>query len=165
MKCLTCSAETQPVDHEGLLLHACPQGHGLWCSPQDLLEAVRTDPNTIGRGSTYEELSALMDVREFDVEEGDEERTCPMCGRTMGSVRYAYHSDVVIDACRTHGVWLDDGELEALEEWARQHFAPDSPEGRAYAERMEARKHEDTYVEGRLGLFQGIRAALSGHRG
>lgn len=44
----------------------------------------------------------------------DESRTigCPVCGDAMEVVK---HHDVHIDWCREHGIWLDDGELEAIQ--------------------------------------------------
>ncbi|MCB9666190.1 MAG: zf-TFIIB domain-containing protein [Alphaproteobacteria bacterium] len=37
---------------------------------------------------------------------------CPVCGATMELVK---HHGVHLDWCREHGVWLDDGELDALQ--------------------------------------------------
>lgn len=44
----------------------------------------------------------------------DEGRTlkCPVCDKDMEIEK---HHDVHIDWCREHGVWLDDGELEAIQ--------------------------------------------------
>jgi Zn-finger nucleic acid-binding protein len=41
---------------------------------------------------------------------------CPKCGAEMAAQEYAHCSAVVIDVCpEGHGVWLDGGELRALE--------------------------------------------------
>jgi len=43
-------------------------------------------------------------------------RYCPKCNREMEQREYARCSQVMIDVCPTcHGVWLDKGEIEALE--------------------------------------------------
>jgi Zn-finger nucleic acid-binding protein len=39
---------------------------------------------------------------------------CPRCGRYMNRENFARISGVVIDRCRDHGVWLDEGELERI---------------------------------------------------
>ncbi len=42
---------------------------------------------------------------------------CPECGRVMNRVNFGYRSGVVMDQCKEHGVWLDNGELIHLMEW------------------------------------------------
>lgn len=42
--------------------------------------------------------------------------SCPACGSPTESTEYAYCSQVVINRCpKCGGVWLDKGELEAIE--------------------------------------------------
>lgn len=35
----------------------------------------------------------------------------------MQRLMYAYDSGVHIDSCKTHGIWLDAGELQRIEAW------------------------------------------------
>jgi len=43
---------------------------------------------------------------------------CPKCGTSMERRRYGLGSQTVIDACpEGHGLWLDRGELEELEQF------------------------------------------------
>lgn len=44
---------------------------------------------------------------------------CPECGQLMNRINFGSSSGVVIDQCRAHGVWLDNGELIHLMEWRR----------------------------------------------
>ena len=44
---------------------------------------------------------------------------CPTCGKIMNRVNFGYMSGVVMDQCRKHGVWLDNGELVQLMEWKK----------------------------------------------
>lgn len=39
---------------------------------------------------------------------------CPRCGRFMNRENFARMSGIVVDCCRDHGVWLDEGELESI---------------------------------------------------
>lgn len=129
-------------EHEGVSVEICPDGHGLWISQRDLMRAVRTDDLSTGQSNTYEEEEALLKVMNRDIETGDQVRDCPMCRKPLNSVQYAFTSGVVIDSCRIHGIWLDGGELEQLEEWAAQRFAPGSEEDAAFAARIAAREAE-----------------------
>ena len=45
--------------------------------------------------------------------------SCPDCGKMMNRVNYAAMSGVVVDQCREHGIWLDNGELVHLMEWQK----------------------------------------------
>lgn len=44
---------------------------------------------------------------------------CPECGQLMNRINFGSSSGVVVDQCRAHGVWLDNGELIHLMEWRR----------------------------------------------
>lgn len=44
---------------------------------------------------------------------------CPECGILMNRVNFSYRSGVVMDQCREHGVWLDNGEITHLMEWKK----------------------------------------------
>jgi len=70
---------------------------------------------------------------------------CPVCGKFMNRTNLGANSGVVIDQCRRHGVWLDNGELIHLMEWKRaggqlraEVKVSDSPKYRTRAERGHA---------------------------
>ncbi|HAD05047.1 MAG: hypothetical protein A2091_03915 [Desulfuromonadales bacterium GWD2_61_12] len=44
---------------------------------------------------------------------------CPECDKFMNRVNFGATSGVVVDQCKEHGVWLDNGELIHLMEWKR----------------------------------------------
>jgi Zn-finger nucleic acid-binding protein len=44
---------------------------------------------------------------------------CPECGKFMNRVNFGYRSGVVMDQCKQHGVWLDNGEIIHLMEWKK----------------------------------------------
>ena len=44
---------------------------------------------------------------------------CPSCTKLMNRVNFARVSGVVIDSCRTHGVWFDADELRRVVEFVR----------------------------------------------
>lgn len=46
-------------------------------------------------------------------------KKCPECGVLMNRVNFAAMSGVVVDQCKEHGMWLDNGELIHLMEWKR----------------------------------------------
>ena len=64
-------------------------------------------------GGPATEASSAAPTRE----EGD--RPCPVCGKTMMIER---RNGIRIDACDDHGVWLDNGELEAMTKVVRRRL-------------------------------------------
>ncbi len=44
---------------------------------------------------------------------------CPVCEIFMNRVNFGHKSGVVIDQCRDHGIWLDNGEITHLMEWKK----------------------------------------------
>jgi Zn-finger nucleic acid-binding protein len=44
---------------------------------------------------------------------------CPDCRVLMNRVNFGQRSGVVVDECKIHGIWLDNGELTHLLEWKK----------------------------------------------
>ncbi len=44
---------------------------------------------------------------------------CPRCGSIMERLNFGRRSGIVVDACREHGTWFDQGELDAALEFVR----------------------------------------------
>jgi Zn-finger nucleic acid-binding protein len=44
---------------------------------------------------------------------------CPKCGTLMNRVNFAHRSGVIVDVCRTDGVWFDRDELRRIIEFIR----------------------------------------------
>ena len=64
----------------------------------------------------------FKEIANINNERGNKDRKvryikCPECGKIMNRVNFGFRSGVVMDQCRQHGVWLDNGELIHLMEW------------------------------------------------
>ncbi|MBN1393821.1 MAG: zf-TFIIB domain-containing protein [Pirellulales bacterium] len=46
-------------------------------------------------------------------------RKCPVCGKLMNRRNFGRSSGVIIDICRSHGVWFDANELPRILAWVR----------------------------------------------
>jgi len=157
-RCVICLEDTVERQHEDVTLDACPNGHGVWLLERELVDAVHTVADGSRTGMTYEEGRSLTMVMDHDVKVDDEVRDCPMCERPMNSVEYAFTSGVVIDACPTHGVWLDAGELDQLEQAAEQRADPSSPESLDAEARRAARDEAgNRQVELKLSIVDSLR--------
>jgi Zn-finger nucleic acid-binding protein len=94
---------------------ACPSCQGMWLDSGELekIEDVKEHDYS-------EELQRIPDyignAYEMARQQARPDRRCPKCGSEMASREYAYCSQVIIDVCpKCTGIWLDKGEIEALE--------------------------------------------------
>lgn len=100
-----------PMDR-GAAIHACGSCGGIfvaaraWCTfleRPDLVAAI--EHRLPKRGPPPSALVPLV--------------TCASCGAQMERGRFAASSGVVVDVCPRHGVWLDQGELSRVADYAR----------------------------------------------
>lgn len=116
MKCPVDRTDLLGRRYEGeITVDLCPACHGVWLDPGEL-EAIE---ETHERDHA-EELARMADLgyNAYELAQQKHGRTlyCPRCGAEMETREYARCSQVMIDVCpRAHGIWLDRGEIEALE--------------------------------------------------
>jgi uncharacterized protein len=100
---------------EGIEVDQCPTCAGMWLDDGEL-EAIQKKtghdykkqlselPNDVGASITVVEQLDQGPI------------TCPKCNVEMSSREYAYCSQIIVDTCPEGcGVWLDRGEIQALE--------------------------------------------------
>jgi len=103
----------------------CPVCSGVWLE-QGELEALQAAHAHDRPAEEPESVRAAFDMARRELEPPG---PCPVCGVSMDRHEYGYASQILVDACpRGHGLWLDAGELEALERFfARQRANSESP--------------------------------------
>ncbi len=94
---------------------ACPACGGMWLDPGELEGIQETKERDYS-----EELARMPDLgyNAYKLARQKVGRTlyCPKCNIEMEAREYARCSQVMIDVCpECHGIWLDKGEIEALE--------------------------------------------------
>jgi Zn-finger nucleic acid-binding protein len=70
---------------------------------------------------------------------------CPECGVLMNRVNYGAMSGVVVDQCKEHGMWLDNGELVHLMEWKKAGGQLLAPKGTPRQEEREYHRPVPSY--------------------
>ncbi len=111
MKCPRDGTELARVEILGLELDKCHQCDGIWCDPGELERL---------RDAKVEDIEEALESKYGDPEykEGDIDAhmRCPRCGDArMMEQFYTYVNPVKVDRCeRCHGIWVDDGELNAI---------------------------------------------------
>ena len=113
-------------------LEHCQRCFGLFFDVGELERVLEVGTDNIGgvRHALIERINSDRHMAERKVRY----RKCPVCREFMRRAGYAKRSGVVVDICRHHGVWLDNGELVHLLEWTKaggrelqKEPAPDVP--------------------------------------
>lgn len=98
-------------------IERCDVCFGLFFDPNELeslLEATVSNVFSINR----ELLADIKKTIRID-EKAAFYIKCPICDKIMNRVNFGTNSGVIIDRCKEHGVWLDNGELKHLFEWMK----------------------------------------------
>lgn len=107
----------------GATVGHCTHCFGLHFAPgalQITLDHVAAQVREINRGRIEQIISQRVrpDVVRY--------KPCPVCQKLMNRNAFSKHIAIIVDECREHGVWLDNGEFTVLAEWmeagGRQHM-------------------------------------------
>ncbi len=118
--CPHCQIELQTVvinQAEPLSIERCNQCFGLFFDPGELETYLETS------------VSGVFDINLEHIKNINEDRyrtrqkvkyiQCPVCELFMNRINFGHRSGVIVDRCKNHGVWLDNGELTHLLEWKK----------------------------------------------
>ena len=108
--CPRCTRALEQTDHSDLLCDKC---HGVFVKHAEL--AARIDSARPSQPSSEGPRHASSRPPESTVQYG----RCPECSDVMTRMNFGRHSGIVVDACRSHGTWFDQGELDAVLEFVR----------------------------------------------
>jgi Zn-finger nucleic acid-binding protein len=100
---------------DDVFVDACPKCKGIFLSRGELQKIEAAHEHDYSEMmSRMPDLVARAYERARQRAEG--ELNCPKCGSEMETREYAYCSQVMINKCvKCGGIWLDRGEVEALE--------------------------------------------------
>ncbi len=108
MLCPECQKPLVIVEFNQIELDTCPDCDGLWFDAQELHQLF----TLVGASERLKQLEAQLDKLPHTTPR----RNCPRCqGRLTPVQAAAASSELILDECpREHGIWFDQGELEAL---------------------------------------------------
>ena len=138
IRCPVCNINMDKGDQAGITLDNCSSCGGTWYDRSELEQLLRKSKDDLEK---VEEQPASKDPEEpspslgFSRQERDAffrsgrtgnvsrravrqsksvYRKCPHCQSMMNRVNYLQKTGVVVDVCRQHGIFLDEGEFDAL---------------------------------------------------
>ncbi|PKN45203.1 MAG: hypothetical protein CVU59_09725 [Deltaproteobacteria bacterium HGW-Deltaproteobacteria-17] len=98
----------------------CPKCRGIWLDAGELEKIQQTqeiDYSSRLKAAINADAAKFNHGRQLD----EASLTCPSCAATMEKQEHGFNKWIVIDFCpQCRGIWLDEGELEALEIYYEQ---------------------------------------------
>ena len=110
LKCPRCREDMQGLKLGSITARECAQCGGLWLDPESLQKLANAREESAGV------VSALAARVPLNAIAPDVVRyiPCPRCDKLMNRSNFARFSGVILDVCKSHGVWLDRGELQRV---------------------------------------------------
>lgn len=148
---MKCPIDRQPLEksfYEGSIdVDSCSTCNGVWLDKGELesIQKLRKNNYDLELDERSLTSSHIKNTYQLGKKPADRELTCPSCQSTMIQKEYGYGSLIMIDVCPNitcQGMWLDHGELKALEIYYENS-------------RREQKKHEVTdFISSLLALFR-----------
>lgn len=109
LPCPRCAETMAALTLGDVAVRECAACGGLWLDPATLQRLCDARER-------HAEITGMLAARTPSAAAPDTVRyvPCPSCRKLMNRVNFARTSGVIMDVCRTHGVWLDRGELERV---------------------------------------------------
>lgn len=147
MKCPRCDTEMNEVTVNQTAVDLCPNCEGSWYDAEELGEIMAVPKEALRES----ELNPILEEDKLDRIDVEEPLNCPRCGEPMLRYKYLITSEITLDECHQHGIWLDDGELTKMFEFLQKWETPD-PKLMAKMEmelarlKQEAREKEEHFL-------------------
>ncbi len=109
--------QTVVLNESALHIERCQSCFGLFFDPGEIETLLDSAVSPVF--SVNFELLNNVNQDRYNKEKAVKYHECPVCQTLMNRVVFGYRSGVVIDRCKSHGVWLDAGEISHLLEWKK----------------------------------------------
>jgi Zn-finger nucleic acid-binding protein len=109
LPCPRCKATMQALKLGATRANECAECGGLWLDAQSLQRLVdqrEQHASIIGELSRHVPATRTPETIRYV--------PCPRCTKLMNRVNFAHSSGVILDVCKSDGVWLDRGELQRV---------------------------------------------------
>jgi len=98
----------------------CPHCAGIWLGNEAFAVVSERSRTSMLSEDLLAETSTVVQGTVAKSAGGSLYRRCPVCRKHMNRRNYAKRSGVIIDSCKSHGIWFDATELGALLRWIRK---------------------------------------------
>ena len=120
MQCPRDGSALNSEKYEGdVVVDRCPSCHGFWLDSGELKSVQEIIEHDYS--GQLNQINVVAQAYEFARQKTLPDIKCPKCGGDLNAKEYSYCSQILIDCCEDcGGMWLDAGELAALEKFFEQ---------------------------------------------
>ncbi len=117
LTCPKCNLEMDLVESNGARVSECPSCGGAWVNRAQEKQVLNMKPivfthdDFLNFRQTYRPLWRTEKVKYFK---------CPCCGDLMYRKQFMHGSGIVVDNCRRHGTFFDEGKLQKAREFVER---------------------------------------------
>ncbi|MGE5472902.1 MAG: zf-TFIIB domain-containing protein [Ignavibacteriales bacterium] len=116
MNCPKCNSTLEPAEVENIKIEVCPSCDGIWLDKFEITKILHCDFDSIKTSEISKALEKDKDVSNSKTES----IKCPVCSLPMTNTNYLFNDNIKIDMCsECYGIWLDDGELKEIINYAK----------------------------------------------
>jgi Zn-finger nucleic acid-binding protein len=154
-RCPSGHGELRGISIGGAVLGECATCAGLWIDELTFQAVVseRTRPMVVPQGGS--EDARRRTIHETQIRY----RPCCDCGKMMNRVNFAKSSGIVLDACKSHGLWCDADELRAVVEFVRGGGLEAARQ--RLEEKRELDRRRDAFMQRLEGVHEPARQTLA----
>lgn len=109
--------QTVALNDGDLHIERCQRCFGLFFDPGEIETLLDSAVSPVF--SVNLELLTSINQDRYAKDQAVKYLKCPVCETLMNRVVFGHRSGVVIDQCKSHGVWLNGGEISHLLEWKK----------------------------------------------
>lgn len=118
--CPHCDKPLQTISldlEEALFIERCEDCYGLFFDPNEIEQLLEGSVSNVFNIN----LKHLVNINRDRYRPSQKVKyiKCPVCRNFMNRVNFGHRSGVVVDRCKAHGIWLDNGEVTHLMEWKK----------------------------------------------
>ena len=118
LACPACTGRLSAEYARGAKIQRCLGCNGLWLNPGDL-QGMVDPPADDGKAALNVAQMRRTIQSMVPPAETQRYRKCPVCEAVMRRRNFGDRSGVILDECKSHGVYLDAGEFDAIEVFIR----------------------------------------------
>ncbi|MGR9115438.1 MAG: TFIIB-type zinc ribbon-containing protein [Gammaproteobacteria bacterium] len=102
---------------EDLFIERCERCFGLFFDPDEVEKLLESSVSKVFNIN----LKHLININRdrYRPHQKIKYIKCPVCQHFMSRVNFGHRSGVIVDRCKAHGIWLDNGEITHLMEWKK----------------------------------------------
>jgi Zn-finger nucleic acid-binding protein len=112
MDCPRCHLSLRKTDYEGVEVDMCDNCWGIWLDEGELEAVIDSKEMSF---SDAERTQFLKTRSSLPAMGPSDPISCPACGKPMDVLHSDAGLHIMVDRCIYHGIWLDSGEIKAVQ--------------------------------------------------